>query len=78
MSAEKKLLFYMAAGILVAVFLLIALIVFVPIPESGTEHAKYVLAFLLGVASTIISYFWGSSKGSADKTDILGKGKGDG
>jgi len=75
---EKTYLLIMAAAILTIIFILVGLMIFVPIPETGQEHANYVLAFLLGVASTIITYFWGSSKGSADKTDLIGKGKNDG
>lgn len=63
----------MAAVILEMVFVLVGLMIFVQIPETGREHAQYVLAYLLGVASTIVSYFWGSSKGSADKTELMGK-----
>jgi len=70
---EKNYLLVMAAVILAMIFILVGLMVFVPIPESGREHANYVLAFLLGVASTIVSYFWGSSKGSADKTELINK-----
>lgn len=72
MDEEKKVILYFAGAILSVVFIMVALIIFAPIPVTGQEHAKYALAFLLGVASTIISYFWGSSKGSADKTDLMG------
>jgi putative flippase GtrA len=73
MGIEKKYLLTLAALILFVVFLLTGMMIFIPIPESGREHAKYALAFILGVASTIITYFWGSSKGSADKSEIIGR-----
>ena len=76
MDEEKKVILYFAGAILAVVFIMVALIIFAPIPETGQEHAKYALAFLLGVASTIVSYFWGSSKSSADKTDLMGKNNG--
>jgi len=68
MDNERKVILYFAGSILAVVFFMVGLIIFVPIPETGQEHAKYALAFMLGVASTIVSYFWGSSKGSADKS----------
>jgi hypothetical protein len=73
METEKRFIVVMAVGILVIVFLLVAALVFVPIPASGEEAAKYVLAYLLGVGNSIVGYFWGSSKGSADKTEIMGR-----
>ena len=72
MDTERKWLYAMASGIMVFIMILVAMLIFIPVPETGLEHAKYVLSFLLGVASTIVTYFWGSSKGSADKNDILG------
>lgn len=30
-------------------------------------------AFFISIASGVTGYYWGSSKGSADKTDIMGQ-----
>ena len=50
----------------------IALITFVSIPTANVRFADLILGFLLGtVISTIINYMFGSSVGSAAKTQIL-------
>jgi ABC-type nitrate/sulfonate/bicarbonate transport system permease component len=43
-------------------------------PAGGRDFANIILGFLLGTAvATIISFFYGSSKSSKDKTDALVK-----
>jgi len=38
-------------------------ITFLPVTETGNEHAKTIVGFLLGTAfSTLINYYWGNSK----------------
>ena len=49
-------------------------VTFLPMPEGGRDFANIILGFLLGTAvATIISFFYGSSKSSKDKTDALVK-----
>lgn len=49
-------------------------ITFYPIPETQTRFADVILGFLLGtVIAQIINFFYGSSKGSADKNAMLQK-----
>lgn len=49
-------------------------VTFTPLPEGGRDFANIILGFLLGTAvATIISFFYGSSKSSKDKTDALMK-----
>jgi hypothetical protein len=62
------------------VFLLVILIVlglcfamiFLPIPKDNQQYANTILGFLLASAiGTLINWRWGSSKGSADKNEIM-------
>lgn len=47
-------------------------VTFLPIPEDNTHFADIILGFLLGTAvATIISFFYGSSKSSKDKTESM-------
>jgi uncharacterized PurR-regulated membrane protein YhhQ (DUF165 family) len=47
-------------------------ITFIDIPENSLRHADTVLGFVLGtIVATIIAYYFGSSQGSSDKTDII-------
>lgn len=49
-------------------------VTFAPMPAGGRDFANIILGFLLGTAvATIISFFYGSSKSSKDKTDVLSK-----
>lgn len=47
-------------------------VTFFQLPEGGRDFANIILGFLLGTAvATIISFFYGSSKSSKDKTDAM-------
>ena len=55
-------------------FTYIFLITFLTIPADNIRFADTVLGFLLGtVIATILNFFFGSSKGSSDKQDIINK-----
>lgn len=69
MDSEKKVLYAMQAIILFIAFGYLIAVTFFDMPETGVDHSKTIVGFLLGtVVGTIIAYNWGSSKGSADKT----------
>lgn len=47
-------------------------VTFAPMPAGGRDFANIILGFLLGTAvATIISFFYGSSKSSKDKTEAI-------
>jgi hypothetical protein len=47
-------------------------VTFVLLPDGGRDFANIILGFLLGTAvATIISFFYGSSKSSKDKTEAM-------
>jgi hypothetical protein len=49
-------------------------ITFGSVPASGKDFGNIILGFLLGTAvATIISFFYGSSKSSKDKTETMSK-----
>lgn len=49
-------------------------ITFGQVPASGKDFGNIILGFLLGTAvATIISFFYGSSKSSKDKSDVMAK-----
>ncbi len=57
----------MAAGYLVGV-------TFFEIPEDNHRAVDTVLGFVLGtIVATVMNFYFGSSQGSSDKTDILKK-----
>jgi hypothetical protein len=69
---SKRFVYYYASFITFVSFAYIFFITFGSIPEANVRFADTILGFLLGVGlSNIIVYFFGSSKGSKDKTDAL-------
>ncbi|MDD3443202.1 MAG: hypothetical protein PHW89_08060 [Sulfurimonas denitrificans] len=69
---SKRFVYYYASFITFVSFAYIFFITFGKIPEANVRFADTILGFLLGVGlSNIIVYFFGSSKGSRDKTDAL-------
>lgn len=69
---SKRFVYYFAAAWSLFTMAYIAAITFWPPADAGQAIANTVLGFLLGTAvATIFSYFYGSNKGSADKTRLL-------
>ena len=73
MKPKEIYQYALAAAIVIAFFIVLVLMI-----ERGTE-ANPVLNVMVGTLGTITvmvaSYFFGSSKGSADKNDIIKNGK---
>jgi hypothetical protein len=71
----KRFVYYYAWFWSISSMAYFSAVTFIPLPEGGQHFADIVLGFLLGTAvATIISYFYGSSKSSKDKTEALTKG----
>ena len=65
---------YLLGAILIAGFMiLLAILVFEGIPEQNSELLYLAVGALIGMAGSVVNYFYGSSKGSKDKTDIMSK-----
>ncbi|MFT7880937.1 MAG: hypothetical protein ABXS91_11155, partial [Sulfurimonas sp.] len=72
---SKRFVYYLASFWSLVGAAYIFLITFYDIPEENVRFADTVLGFLLGtIVATVINFFFGSSKGSKDKTSILGSG----
>jgi hypothetical protein len=51
-------------------------VTFLVVPAEGRDFANIILGFLVGTAvTTIFAFFYGSSKGSQDKNNMISKGK---
>lgn len=64
---DKTNTFYAALSIILFCFLYLFVAHFWK--PVGTDSS----AFFIAIASGIVGYYWGSSKGSQDKTDLLKK-----
>jgi len=69
---EKVLMLFMGWSFFLVSLLFVALCVFIELPASGVDNAKYATGFLLGTCiSTVITYYFGSSRGSEKKSDDI-------
>lgn len=67
MFDKEKTLMVFAAGIVAAVILYMFITVwFKPVVDNTT--------FMVGMGMLILGYYWGSSKGSQDKNDLIKRG----
>jgi drug/metabolite transporter (DMT)-like permease len=74
MKNAKDLFQYILGGIIVAgFFLLLYLLIQFEVPEKNSNVLNLVIGALIGSFTTIVGYFYGSSKGSAEKNEMLTK-----
>lgn len=70
----KELIQYIFAAVLmILLFSIIALLIFKDIPYENKDVLNIGLGVVFGWGSMIVSYFFGSSKGSADKNQLINK-----
>ena len=67
---SKRFVYYLAAFVMVTMFILMVLLYFVQIPEGNNEIVYMGFGLFLGIASTVAAFFFGSSSGSKEK-DVL-------
>jgi hypothetical protein len=67
---------YILAGVVVTgFFVLCAVLMYVPIPDGQGSAVLLLFGGLVSGFSTVLAYFFGSSKGSAEKNALLAAGK---
>lgn len=72
----KDVLMYVLGGLIVLCFFgLLAMLVLYRIPMENKEILTLVVGALLSSFTLVVGYFYGSSKGSADKTEMLNQNK---
>ena len=72
MNKGKEIYMYvLGALIILSFFVVIGLLIFQPIPDQNNEVLYLVIGADIGFAGAVVNYFYGSSKGSADKTEIM-------
>ena len=68
----KEIFMYaLAAAVVLLVFAVIAVLMFRVTPPENSELLYTAIGLALGWGTNVIGYFFGSSKSSADKTDII-------
>jgi drug/metabolite transporter (DMT)-like permease len=72
MDKIKEVYMYLLGAFVVGISAsVVILLVFHQIPETNKDLVNIALGALLGQAVTVINYFFGSSKSSADKNALL-------
>ena len=72
-SAKDLFQYILGALITVGFFVLLLSLVYSTIPLENKDLLNLVVGALIGSFSTIVGYFFGSSKGSAEKTELMAK-----
>ena len=68
----KDIFMYALGALIVIGFFLIIYVMFVkPIPPENKDTTYLILGALVASFTTIVSYFYGSSRGSADKSETI-------
>lgn len=70
----REIYFYAIGAIfIIGFFVCLALVIVKPLPTENSTITSIMFGSLVAGVTTILGYFYGSSKGSADKTEILNK-----
>ena len=68
----KDLAMYILAGLVViGFFTTLYMLLYTEIPQENKGSFDLIVGALLGAFSMVVSYFFGSSKGSAEKNELL-------
>jgi cytochrome c biogenesis protein CcdA len=73
MKNKNLFMYILGALIVLGFFGLLALLIYKGIPEQNNDVLNITIGGLLAAFATIVSYFYGSSKGSHDKNEMLNK-----
>lgn len=64
---------FLAVALLACFMLALAWLMRAPVPEPNRDLVTYMLGQVSGFASACVVFYFGTTKGSADKTDIIAK-----
>ena len=70
----RQIYMYILGGLIViGFFALLYILVFQGVPGANKELLNIVVGALIGSFTTVVGYFYGSSMGSKDKTELMSK-----
>ena len=67
--------YVLGALIVLGFFILLYLLVRAEVPERNKDLLNLIVGALIGSFATVVGYFYGSSKGSAEKNEMLNQNK---
>jgi len=69
---SKRFVYYLAIGVFTFSAVIVLLLFWIEIPDKNRDVINFILGVVVGTGLTgVFQYFFGSSKGSKDKTDLL-------
>lgn len=73
-NKTKEIYMYVLATIVViSIMLFSAALIFYPLPKDNIQMVNIALGAFIGAFITVVGYFFGSSKSSSDKNELLTK-----
>ena len=72
-AMEKKFMLILGIVILFTNFFIVFMLLKASIPSNNREVLMLSLGIMLGLSTIVVNYYFGSSKGSKDKTEILAR-----
>lgn len=73
MKAKEIYMYVLGTMIVICIIAFSTALIFFEIPKENVQMVNIVLGTIIGSFTTVVGYFFGSSKGSADKTDMMKK-----
>ncbi len=70
---EKIMQYILGLAVVVGFFMLLFQLTKVAIPENNNDMLNIVIGALIGAFITVVGFYYGSSKGSSDKNDMISK-----
>jgi hypothetical protein len=78
MKAKDIFFYSIGALFIIGFFLCLGLVIFKAFPQENSAIINVMFGCLIAGVSTVLNYFYGSSKGSSDKTEMMNKTNGNG
>lgn len=73
MKAKEFFMYGLGAMIVLGFFALLIVLIFKPLQSDNKDLLNLSIGSLLAAFGTIVGYFYGSSKSSQEKTEIIAK-----
>jgi hypothetical protein len=71
MKGKDIAMYVLGALITVCFFTVLALLIFVELPQANKDLLNIILGALIGFEGAVVTYFYGSSAGSAKKDETI-------
>ncbi len=71
MTKDKIYMYVLGAIIVIGFYIVLGIVFRQAIPEVNHDVVMLLIGALIAKFADVVGYFYGSSKGSADKTDLL-------